>query len=224
VTFHFDPFLLDPETRRLLKGGEPIHLEPKAFDLLSCLIEARPRVLSKDVLQERLWPDTFVAEANLSNLIAELRRSLGDDARRPIFIRTVHGVGYAFSGDATTVTPGPPTKSGAPLCWLEWGTRRFPLSAGEHIVGRDPSVAISLDSSTVSRRHARILVTADAAHLEDLDSKNGTFRGTEPVRGRVQLEDGDDLRVGSVALTYHVSAVDVSTATLDRGTHDTPCP
>ena len=67
------------------------------------LAGARPKALSKKALQERLWPSTFVAEANLSNLVAEIRQALGDNARAPRFIRTVHRFGYAFCGEATTV-------------------------------------------------------------------------------------------------------------------------
>ena len=54
---------------------------------------------------KRLWPETFVAEANLSNLVAEIREALGDRARAPLFVRTAHGFGYAFCGEATTL-PG----------------------------------------------------------------------------------------------------------------------
>ena len=67
------------------------------------LVLDRPKVLSKAVLQQRLWPETFVAEANLSNLVAEIREALGDRARAPLFVRTAHGFGYAFCGDATTL-------------------------------------------------------------------------------------------------------------------------
>ena len=86
--------------RQLTRAGREIHLEPKAFELLSALVLERPKALSKADLQERLWPGTFVAEANLSNLVAEIRAALGDPARAPLFVRTVHRFGYAFCGDA----------------------------------------------------------------------------------------------------------------------------
>jgi Tol biopolymer transport system component/DNA-binding winged helix-turn-helix (wHTH) protein len=102
VRIQFGPFTLDFETRQLSNAGRAIHLEPKAFDLLSALVLERPKALSKADLQERLWPGTFVSEANLSNLVAEVRAALGDPARAPRFVRTVHGFGYAFSGEATS--------------------------------------------------------------------------------------------------------------------------
>jgi eukaryotic-like serine/threonine-protein kinase len=107
VRIRFGPFTLDLESRQLSNAGEEIHLEPKAFELLSALVLERPKALSKADLQERLWPGTFVAEANLSNLVAEIRAALGDPARAPKFVRTAHGFGYAFCGDAMPVTdPG----------------------------------------------------------------------------------------------------------------------
>jgi DNA-binding winged helix-turn-helix (wHTH) protein len=214
VKIRFGPFTLDLDTRQLTRGKREVHLAPKALDLLGALVLARPKVLSKAVLLKRLWPKTFVAEANLSNLVAEIREALGDRARTPLFVRTAHGFGYAFCGDATTL-PGT-TGPDRPSCWLEWGTRRFPLSAGEHVVGRDPDVEVRLDASTVSRRHARLVVTAEGTVLEDFGSKNGTFRGSERVTSPVQLADGDFIRIGSLLVTFHVRAALGSTETEAR--------
>ena len=113
MRIRFGTFTLDFESRQLTSAGQEIHLEPKAFELLSALVLERPKALSKADLQERLWPGTFVAEANLSNLVAEIRAALGDPARAPKFVRTAHGFGYAFCGDAVTLTgPGnaPPVR------------------------------------------------------------------------------------------------------------------
>jgi DNA-binding winged helix-turn-helix (wHTH) protein len=213
----FDPFTLDLDTRQLTQGGRDVHLAPKAFELLVTLLLDRPKVLSKAVLQERLWPDTFVAEANLSNLVAEIREALDDKSRPPRFVRTVHGFGYAFCGDVTTVaeprTPGP----APPSCWLEWGGRRFPLAVGEHVIGRDSDVEVRLDASTVSRRHARLVVTADGTVLEDFDSKNGTFRGSDRITSPVRLADGDAIRIGSLLVTFHLRTPFGSTETQMEG-------
>ena len=81
MKIQFGPFTLDSGTRQLTRDGGAIHLTPKAFELLETLALERPKVLSKTALQERLWPDTFVAEANLSNLVAEVRAALDDRAR-----------------------------------------------------------------------------------------------------------------------------------------------
>lgn len=214
----FGPFVLDLDTRQLTRGRREIHLAPKAFELLAALCLDRPKVLSKAALQTRLWPETFVAEANLSNLVAEVREALGDPARAPIYVRTAHGFGYAFCGDAT-VLPGPTElEPDLPFCWLEWGRRRFPLLVGEHVIGRDPDVEIRLDASTVSRRHARLVVTGEGAVLEDFASKNGTLRGGERVTSPVHLVDGDAIRIGSLLLTFRVRTHFGSTETQAEAT------
>jgi DNA-binding winged helix-turn-helix (wHTH) protein len=200
MPIRFGPFLLDRDARQLTRQGREIHLAPKALDLLTALIDARPKALSKLELQEQLWPGTFVVEANVSNLVAEIREALGDRGRNAAFIRTVHGFGYAFKADAVEdAAAGAP-----PRCWLEWGSQRFRLAAGEYLIGRDPNVAVRLDARTVSRHHARLTVTLEGVTLEDLDSKNGTFRGNDRVRAPVRLEDGDLVRIGALSLTFGV--------------------
>ena len=82
----------------------------------------------------------------------------------------------------------------------------MPLSIGTHVIGRDPDVEIRLDQSTVSRRHARLVVTTEGAVLEAFVSKNGTFRGMERVSAPIQLADGDAIRLGSVQMTFRLRA------------------
>jgi DNA-binding winged helix-turn-helix (wHTH) protein len=212
VKTRFGRFTLDSETRQLTEGAREIHLTPKAFDLLAALVSERPKVISKALLQDRLWPGSFVVEANVSNLVSEVRDALGDCARAPRFIRTAHGLGYAFCAQAITANYASPD-SNRVLCWLEWGRHRFPLAAGDHMIGRDPDVAIALERSTVSRRHARLLVTAECTMLEDAGSKNGTFRGDARVTSPVPLTDGDAVRIGSLLLTYHATTGLMTTAT-----------
>jgi hypothetical protein len=208
--------VLDPDTRQLTRDRRDIHLSPKAFELLEMLALERPKVLAKTVLQQRLWPDTFVAEANLSNLIAEIRDALDDSPREPAYIRTVHKIGYAFCGDAAFMPGIGEPRADEAVCWIEWGTRRFALHPGEHVVGRDPDVEVRLDASTVSRRHARLLVRADGTVLEDFGSKNGTYRGVDRVTTPIQLADGDEIRIGSQLVTVHLRNDDtMDTQTVD---------
>jgi len=203
VRIRFGLFTIDDRTRQLLKGERAVQLSPKAFELLLALAGRQPEVLSKTELHERLWPKTFVSEANLSNLVAEVRGVLGDRPRTPRFIRTAFGFGYAFCGE-TIVVDNEPARSVRPACWLEWGRRRFPLFAGTYVVGRDADVEIRLDASTVSRRHARIVISDERMTLEDVGSKNGTYRAGERVHDAVPLADGDSIRIGSVLVTFHV--------------------
>ena len=102
----FGEFVLDLETRELLRAGTPVVLSPKAFELLGILVQCRPRALSKRELQDALWPGTFVVEKNVANLVGELRRALGDDAADPRFIRTLARFGYAFRASSVAESPG----------------------------------------------------------------------------------------------------------------------
>ena len=200
MTLRFGPFTVDAETRQLCRDGSELHLSPKAFDLLWSLVEQRPRVVEKTELLTRIWPDTYVVDANLNVLIGEIRRALGDAAREPRFIRTVHGVGYAFCGNAVDVKGEAPVPARPAACWVVARDHTFRLVEGENFVGRDPESIVWLDSDSVSRRHARIVVDSAKRRvsLEDLASKNGTRLGGARVRDRVDLSDGDELVFGEV--------------------------
>jgi DNA-binding winged helix-turn-helix (wHTH) protein len=209
----FGTFVLDSETRELLRGDAPVPLSPKAFELLCLLAAHAPKAMAKSDLQERLWPTTFVVEKNLANLIGEIRAALGDDPSNPRFIRTVHRFGYAFRGMSHAET-GPGASGAAERSFLlKWANGRVRLDEGAHILGRDPDVEIPLDSPRVSRRHALLTISEGSATIEDLGSKNGTFVGDQRVDGSRSLGDGDTITVGSVKLTLSVLHAPRSTET-----------
>ena len=204
---HFGPFTLDPATRQLLDGGRAIHLSPKAFDVLRVLVEARPTVVAKADLHDRIWPGTFVVDANLSVLIGEIRRALADSAQTPRYIRTVHKVGYAFCGEVSEPPAEPaavPAAGAGSRYWLAWNDRTFVLSPGENLIGRNPECSIWVDAAGVSRRHALLRLDTDggAASIEDLGSTNGTFVNETRVETAAPLRDGDLVHLGSVPLTF----------------------
>jgi len=204
----FGEWALDEGTRQLLQCGEERHLSPKAFDLLSLLVESRPRALAKSELHDKLWPKTFVSEAALQSLVAEVRSTLADDARHPRFVRTVHGFGYAFVAEAAAEPDVAEAEAEADeddaSHRLYWSKREVTLSKGENVLGRTREVAVWIDSSSVSRRHACITLADGRARLEDLDSKNGTFWRDQRISEPVTLSDGDVIKVGSVRLMYRV--------------------
>jgi DNA-binding winged helix-turn-helix (wHTH) protein len=204
--FQFGDFTLEVGTRQLLDAGRVTHLSPKAFDLLHILLDRKPRVVAKKELNDRLWPDTFVSDVNLATLVAELRRALHDDAARPRFIRTVHRHGYAFSGPATEQSLGSATGiEGHSTHWVVWQSGQVRLAAGDNILGRGRRVTVWLDSPSISRRHARIVVTGSEAAVEDLASRNGTYVQGVKVTTPMRLSDGDEIRLGSVVLTYRLN-------------------
>jgi DNA-binding winged helix-turn-helix (wHTH) protein len=181
VTYRFAIFTLDGDTRQLLAAGCEIHLSPKAFDLLLLLVANHSRALSKAELQELLWPSTFVGETNLATLVAEIRRALGDSAHGSKYVRTVHRFGYRFVAPAADVWKTQDGPEGGPRIYLKTADRQFRLAFGATIVGRAQDAAVRIEAGGVSRHHARIVVAADGAHVEDLGSKNGTFVDGEPV-------------------------------------------
>ena len=206
VRISFGEFTLDTESREFFRDGQAVHISPKAFLLLEVLLERRPAAVPKTVLKDRLWPSSHVSEASLASLVAELRSALADDAREPRFIRTVHTYGYAFCG--TTDAPPPATAASGRrderICRLVWRDREITLAEGENLLGRDRQAVVWIDSATVSRRHARIVVTDGEAVIEDLGSRNGTSVGGQKIHGPVRLADGDRLRLGAATMTFRV--------------------
>jgi DNA-binding winged helix-turn-helix (wHTH) protein len=199
----FGPFIVDSQTRELAEGSQVLHLSPKAFDLLLLLLERRPAVVQKGEIASRIWPGVTVSETSMGGLVKEIRRALRDDPARPAFIRTAHSVGYAFVGSVGGDTPprGQPD-DGTYRAWLAWNDRTFSLAPGENIIGRDPRCTVWVDASGVSRRHARIVVAATEATIEDLGSRNGTAIRRTPVTTPRRLENGDPIRMGAITLTF----------------------
>ena len=109
------PVWLDLANERLWCGDQARVLRPKTFALLRYLVEHPGQLLTKAALLEALWPETTVSEVVLSVCMRELRQALGDDARRPRFIETVHRRGYCFIGHLPTVHPSAPPPSSPPL-------------------------------------------------------------------------------------------------------------
>ncbi len=198
----FGPFELDPVRRQLTRDGCELHLTPKAFDLLTLLVDAAPRVVPKRELHDALWPRGVVSDAALAGLVKEVRQALGGHDRDTPTIRTAHRIGYALAAPRDDPRAVAATAS---TCWLAAGDRRFALYLGENVVGRDAGCTVWLDDVTVSRRHARIVVGDAGIALEDLGSKNGTFVGGRRLERNSPLHDGDAILFGSVLVTYRTS-------------------
>jgi DNA-binding winged helix-turn-helix (wHTH) protein len=205
VRLHFGEFTVDVAGRQLLRGRQPLHVSPKAFDVLRVLLQRRPEAVSKSDLHTLVWRDTFVTDTSLTMVITEIRKLLGDDPHAPRFVRTVHRFGYAFCGVVEDVEPATPGGAGAgPRAWLVWNERTLVLKEGDNVVGRDPQCGVWLDVPGVSRRHARILLGSGAALLEDLGSKNGTFVGSAQIAAVTPIADGDVVQIGPVTTQFRM--------------------
>jgi len=202
----FGDFVLDTEQRELLRGNERVPLRPKALQLLETLILHRPKAMSQKALYDHLWPDTFVDKRSLHKVMYEVREALGDDQQT--IVRTVYGFGFSFAAIAVDEEPSAP-----PARWqIVIGDREFELREGENLVGREHDAAVHIEAPSISRHHARIIISGERAILEDLHSKNGTcIRGKRVHRG--DLSDGDAILFGTVAAVFRVVAAESSTET-----------
>lgn len=201
MAYRFGPFLYDAASRGLLRSGEEIPLTHKSRELLLLFLHNPGRLLTREEITEKVWPDLAVTDDAIRFQIAELRKALGGEGEA--FIRTIRGEGYRWE---TSVKPAAdrPVRSAASAdsprpahrFRLVLETREVQLMEGENVIGRDPDAALWVDHPSVSRRHARIVVGGDTATLEDLESKNGTFLNGKRIEKRTALADGDELRIG----------------------------
>ncbi|HYB95746.1 MAG TPA: FHA domain-containing protein [Vicinamibacterales bacterium] len=198
MRYTFGDYRLDTIRREFSSRGKELHLSPKAFELLSLLVQQRPRVVSKAELMEALWPDTFVVEGNLPVIVAEVRHAFGDRAAGTAIIKTHHGIGYSFTADVVESRSGPEVDGRGAQTFLKIGDRRIALAAGEHAVGRDEDCAVYIDDASVSRKHALIKVSGVRVTIADLGSRNGTTVNSVPITGSTELGNGDELAFGKV--------------------------
>ncbi len=214
----FGDCVFDSGTHEVFRGGHASALPPKAFVLLDLLIARRPNAVSKEEIHEQLWPGTFVSDASLANLVAELRATLGDDARRPRIIRTIHRFGYAFRAEVRdAAAPSASRPLGRIACRVLWEGGEIELQEGENVLGREPGAAIWIDDSSVSRRHARIVVGRDGARLEDLGSKNGTKLQGRRIRDVARLADRDVIQIGPASMVFRLYSRTGTTDTATEG-------
>ncbi|HSE21009.1 MAG TPA: winged helix-turn-helix domain-containing protein [Pyrinomonadaceae bacterium] len=99
--YEFGPFRVDARKRLLLRDGNPVRLPAKAFEILLVLLQSHGRLVEKDDLMRRVWPDAVVEENNLTVNISALRKSLSEAPGEHRYVLTVPGRGYQFVADVT---------------------------------------------------------------------------------------------------------------------------
>jgi len=167
------------------------------MDVLTVLAVAAGTLVSKRELIDAVWRTEYVGEHALTQVIAELRAALGDDARNPIFIETIPRRGYRLAAGVTPVADSVPMTRGATMPFkLETENGAKPLKQGSNVIGRTEDCAILIDKTEVSRCHAMITVQGTTAIIEDLGSKNGTFVNGHQVAGPTPLSNGDEIWIG----------------------------
>ena len=174
------------------------------------LLERPGRLVTRDQLRARIWPDAVYVDFDhgLNKAVSKLRRALGDTADNPRYVETLSRRGYRFLAPVV----GAPTAPTTSTLRLIWEGRAIAVGEGSSEIGRARDAAICVDAPSVSRRHARVVFSEGRATIEDMHSKNGTSVNGRRIEGPVALSDGDEIRVG-VALLVVRAWADGSTAT-----------
>jgi predicted ATPase/DNA-binding winged helix-turn-helix (wHTH) protein len=159
----------------LLRDGKPLRLGSRALDLLIALVESGKDLISKEDLLKRVWPDTFIEEANLRVHVAALRKLLGDEGTGDQYIGTVAGRGYCFVAPVVRIDENASTSAGVSPALAEEATRHFPASI-TRAIGRSESVE-AISSQLTRRRFVTVVgpggigkttvALAVAAHLAE---------------------------------------------------------
>jgi predicted ATPase/DNA-binding winged helix-turn-helix (wHTH) protein len=159
----------------LLRDGKPLRLGSRALDLLIALVESGKDLISKEDLLKRVWPDTFIEEANLRVHVAALRKLLGDEGTGDQYIGTVAGRGYCFVAPVVRIDENASTSAGVSPAPAEEATRHFPASI-TRAIGRSESVE-AISSQLTRRRFVTVVgpggigkttvALAVAAHLAE---------------------------------------------------------
>lgn len=209
-TYAFGAFRLDLTRGELRENDREVSLEPRVFALLTYFVENAGRLLSRVELMEKLWPETHVTDASLSQAVAALRTALHDEAQTPRYIDTLPKRGYKFIAEVRADTP-----PGASY-HIVYGLQDFVLAQGENIIGRAGDAAVRIRSDDVSRHHAKVTILSSGARIEDLGSRNGTIVCGERLERPRDLRDGDEIVLGDIKITFHVSQGTLSSATVPR--------
>lgn len=203
--FRLGEWLVEPRLNRLTRDGESIQIELKMMDVLVCLARCAGEVVTRRQLVDSVWDEGFVADNTISHAVAQLRKAFGDSHRNPMFIETIHRRGYRLIAPVHFDETSSFMNSATHFSYLAVARGiEVPLFDGANLIGRGPDTAIMIPSMKVSRHHAKITVEHDAASLEDLGSKNGTYLNGTKIQEPVQLDGGDLIGVGCVTETVLV--------------------
>jgi DNA-binding winged helix-turn-helix (wHTH) protein len=218
MAYRFGPFLYDPVSHGLRRDGEEIALTHKGRELLQLFLHNPGRLMTREQIVEKIWPDVAVTDDALRFQVAELRKAIGDKGEK--YISTIRREGYRWEAPVRVAADRPVRVAEQaagrlePRYRLVLETREVQLLEGENVVGRDPDAALWIDHPSVSRRHARIVLAAGKATLEDLESKNGTHLNGKKIERRTSLSDGDEVRIGPETMVFR--AVSPQTTRTER--------
>jgi eukaryotic-like serine/threonine-protein kinase len=193
VVYRFDEFEVDDREFRLSESGTPVQVEPKVLRLLLCLIENRNRLVRKQELLDKVWPDAMVTENALTRAIGLLRKALNDDSHVPKFIETIPTAGYRFTakvavaGEDSAVDPITQLPPIPPVSERRAG---FKISDKWTFASVLLLAVIAVGGFLFLFRPRQVLTAKDTVVLADFDNSTGdpVFDGTLRQGIAVQLE------------------------------------
>ncbi len=212
--YQFGPFELDTNRRLLRRDGEVVALTPKCFDILLALIKSSGEIISKDELMQRVWPDSYVEDGNLTYNISVLRKALGERAGEHHYIVTIPGRGYQFVAEVKAVGQiEPPTvevieESDSPA--IAQAAEQAPARAPQPEVKWNPRAAaftafallavlgITLSTVWVSHKREEAKARAAAQSIAVLPFKTLTGEGDDAYLG-IGLADALITRLGRMS-------------------------
>ena len=205
MLYHFHDFELDERLYQLRRGGKPVEIEPRVFDVLFYLLHNRDRVISKDELLEKLWPGQVVTETALTRCIVAARKAVGDDGTKQQVVETQHGRGYRFV--AMVSERGVERKLAAVLSADVKGYSRL---MGEDEVGtvRTLTAYRQVMATIIQQHHGRVVdspgdnllaefasvvdaVQAAVAIQQELKGKNADLPASRRMEFRIGINLGD---------------------------------
>jgi DNA-binding winged helix-turn-helix (wHTH) protein len=205
MAYRFGNFLYDAADRILFRDGDEVPLTHKNRDLLLFFLENPRRTLLRERIVEKVWGGAAVTDEAVRAQIVRLRRALGDSGEE--LVKSVRQEGYRWEGDVR-VEDAPKRRAvrsvvpRGPRFRLVLDDREVQLLDGANVIGRDSQSALWIDDSSVSRRHAQVVVADGRARLEDLESKNGTLLNGRRISKPEPLADGDEIRVGVIEIYF----------------------
>ncbi len=212
----FGVFELDLSTAELRRKGVRVRLQGQPFRVLSLLVSRAGQLVTREELRAALWPDAVFVDFDqgLNKAVAKIRRALGDVADHSHYIETLERRGYRFIAPVEALAADAGGHRRIPslaVHRLVWGDCSIPLHDGSHSIGRDPLSSICVESSSVSRLHASLLVFGNRVTIEDCRSTNGTFVNGRHIDEMMLLADGDEIRIGPARLMFRSHADAAST-------------
>ncbi len=237
--FRFGDFELDLNAYTLRRAGERVRLEKIPMDVLILLVQAAGALVRRNEMQVALWSlNVFVEhDAAINTAVRKVRQALDDDAEKPRYVETVVGKGYRFIAPVEHRMPGSRHRgvdvTAAQPSSARWrrpfpsfcvtrGKQEFVLEVGRNLLGRDTGARVYIDHASVSRRHACISIRSDAAILEDLKSRNGTFLNGRRIDAPIEIGHGAVIGLGPIALTFIALSAPASTRSVAMAEDEDP--